>query len=141
MRIHTASTRIAASPDDIWAILTDAPRYPEWDPGAERIDGEIAPGKKVTACIKANPGRGFPAEVTEFVPGKRMTWSSGMPLGLFRGVRTFTLSPREDGTTEFTLKEVFSGPLLGLIGRSIPDLTPTFEAFVEGLKARAESER
>jgi len=44
-------------------------------------------------------------KVTEFVPGSRMTWSGGMPLGLFKGVRTFTLDPRPDGTA-FALEEV-----------------------------------
>jgi hypothetical protein len=37
------------------------------------------------------------------------------------------------------LREVFSGPLLALIGRSIPDMTTTFEQFAAGLKRRAEA--
>jgi hypothetical protein len=68
-----------------------------------------------------------------------MTWTGGMPLGLFKGERTFTLSPQNNGSVEFTVREVFSGLLLPLIGRSIPDLTATFEQFVAGLKRRAES--
>lgn len=62
-----------------------------------------------------------------------------MPLGLFKGERTFTLTPQSNGRVEFTLREVFSGLLLPLIGRSIPDLTSTFEQFVAGLKSRAEN--
>jgi hypothetical protein len=58
---------------------------------------------------------------------------------LFKGVRTFTLVPQSNGLTEFTLREVFSGPLLALIGRSIPDMTTTFEQFAAGLKRRAEA--
>ncbi len=46
---------------------------------------------------------------------------------------------RDDGATEFTVREVFSGPLLSLIGRSIPDMTTTFQEFAAGLKRRAES--
>jgi hypothetical protein len=61
-----------------------------------------------------------------------------MPLGLFKGERTFTLSPQSQGATKFTLREEFSGPLLALIGRSIPDMTSTFEQFAAGLKSRAE---
>ena len=34
-----------------------------------------------------------------------MTWSGGMPLGLFRGVRTFTLAPGTEGATRFTVRE------------------------------------
>ncbi len=67
-----------------------------------------------------------------------MTWSGGMPLGLFKGVRTFTLA-REAGATRFTMREVYSGPLAPLIGRSIPDLGPSFTQVANGLKARAET--
>jgi hypothetical protein len=138
MKVYQASTTIAATPEAIWAILTNAAGYPEWDPGVERIEGRIAPGEKITAYTKISPGRAFPVTVTEFEPGHKMAWASGMPLGLFKGERTFTLSPRANGVTDFTLREEFSGLLLGLIGRSIPDMTTTFEQFAAGLKRRAE---
>jgi hypothetical protein len=138
MKVFSTRTIINASPERIWAILTDAAAYPEWDPGMERLEGRIAAGEKVKAFTKLQPGRAFPAKVTEFVPGRSMKWTGGMPLGLFKGERTFTLEPRGDGTTEFALREAFSGPLLGIFGRSIPDLTPSFEQFAAGLKRRAE---
>jgi hypothetical protein len=138
MKAYQATTTIAAAPDAIWALLTNAAGYPEWDPGVDRIEGRIAPGEKITAYTKLSPGRAFPVTVTEFEPGRRMTWASGLPLGLFKGQRTFTLLPKGDGVTEFTLREEFSGPLLALIGRTIPDLTSTFEQFAAGLKGRAE---
>jgi len=87
---------------------------------------------------RANPGRAFPVKVTDFTPGQRMTWSGGMPLGLFKGVRTFTLAPGSDGTTRFTMREEYTGPLLPLIWRSMPDLGPSFRQFADGLKERAE---
>lgn len=135
---YSASTTINASPDSIWGILTDAPGYPKWDPGIDRIEGTIAPGNSIKAFTKRDPKRAFPAKVSDFVPGRKMTWSGGMPLGLFRGVRTFTLTPQTDGSVEFTLREVYSGPLLPLFARSIPNLTRTFEDFAAGLKAFAE---
>jgi len=62
-----------------------------------------------------------------------------MPLGLFKGVRTMTLTAQGDGHTAFEMQEVFSGPMLGVMSRSMPDLGPSFEQFAAGLKARAES--
>ncbi len=138
MKTHDVSRTINATPDAIWAILADAPSWPEWDPGLDRIEGRIAPGEKIKVITKLNPDRTFPVEVTEFDPGRSMTWSGGMPLGLFKGVRTFTLTPREGGATDFRMREEFSGPLLPLIGRSMPDLQPAFEQFADGLKQRAE---
>lgn len=139
MKEFSATARIKAAPKTIWSILTDAGKYPEWDPTADRIEGRIALGESIKAFTKLSPGRAFPVKVTEFVPAQKMTWQGGMPLGLFKGVRTFTLTPQNNGTVEFTVREVFSGPLLPLIGRSIPDMTEPFQQFVGGLKQRAES--
>ncbi len=135
---YDAATTIKASPDRIWALLTDAPNYPGWNPSVERIEGRIAPGETIKVIVKVNPGRAFPVKVTEFQPGRRMVWSGGMPLGLFKGERTYVLTPDGDGSTRFTMREEYTGPLLPLIWKSIPDLGPSFEQFASGLKAGAE---
>ena len=54
-------------------------------------------------------------------------------------IRTYSLTPQADGTTRFTMREEYTGPLLGMIWKSIPDLGPSFQQFADGLKARAES--
>jgi hypothetical protein len=138
MKAYDATSTIEAAPDDIWAILTDAPGYTRWDSGVERVEGRIAPGERIKVVSEASPGRAFPVKVTEFTPGRRMTWTGGMPLGLFKGVRTFTLTPQGDGVTRFVMREEYSGPLLPMIWRSMPDLGPSFERFASGLKRRAE---
>lgn len=136
MKFYEAEADIDADPATIWAVLTDAAEYARWDSGVERVDGTIAPGQTITVRSKAAPGRAFPVKVTAFEPGRRMVWSGGMPLGLFKGVRTFTLEPR--GTrTHFRVREEYTGPLLGLMWRSMPDLGPSFRQFATGLKARA----
>ena len=139
MKAFTATANIKAPAATVWAIITDAANYPKWDPGVLRIEGKIAPGEKVTAYTKLSPERAFPATVSEFVPHQRMVWSGGMPLGLFKGVRTFTLAPKGDGSLDFTLREEFSGPLLPLLAGSLPDMTQTFQDFVAGLKSHAEA--
>ncbi|MFN8547082.1 MAG: hypothetical protein U0527_03705 [Candidatus Eisenbacteria bacterium] len=67
-----------------------------------------------------------------------MVWLGGMPFGLFKGERTYTLAPHDDGQTEFAMVERFSGPMSRRIETSIPDLQPTFEEFARCLKQRAE---
>jgi hypothetical protein len=138
MKRFSASTTIQAEPSRVWALLTDAPRYPDWNPAVDRIEGRIAPGETINVHVPVSPGRTFPVTVTGFVPNQRMEWSGGLPAGLFKGVRTFTLSPAADGGTRFTMEEVYSGPLLPLFGRSIPDLSGAFEQFAQGLRSRAE---
>jgi hypothetical protein len=138
MKSFQASTEIKAAADRIWTLLTDAPNYTRWNPSVERIEGRIAPGETIKVFVKVNPGRAFPVKVTEFQPGKRMVWSGGMPLGLFKGVRTYTLTPAGDGATRFDMREEYTGPMLPMIWGSIPDLGPSFQEFAAGLKAGAE---
>jgi hypothetical protein len=137
MKAYDATSTIEAAPATIWAILTDAPAYGQWDSGVIRVDGRIAPGERLKLVSEANPKRTFSLKVTDFRPGERMTWEGGTPLGLFRGVRTFTLSP-QGGATRFTVREQYTGPLLPMIWRSMPDLGPSFQKFATGLKRRAE---
>jgi hypothetical protein len=137
MRHYESTALIQVPPEAIWSVLTDAPGYADWDSGVVRVEGTIAPQETIKVVSEANPKRAFPVKVTEFAPGERMVWSGGMPLGLFKGVRTFRLQP-EDGATRFTMREEYSGPMLPLIWRSMPDLGPSFEQFASGLKARAE---
>jgi hypothetical protein len=138
MKSYDARTTIHATPERIWQLLTDAPGYPGWNSSVERVEGSIAPGETIKVFVKVNPGRAFPVKVVDFQPGKRMVWSGGMPLGLFKGERTYTLEPAGDGATRFTMREEYTGPLLGMIWKSIPDLGPSFEEFANGLKAAAE---
>ena len=79
--------------------------------GRAKVEGRIAPGEKIKVVSEANPGRAFPVKVAQFAPGQRMVWSGGMPLGLFKGVRTFTLTP-EGSATRFEMREEYTGPLL-----------------------------
>jgi len=138
MKEFEASTTIAAAPERVWEIITDGGSYPEFDPSCERVEGEIAVGNKIKVFSHLSPGRAFPVKVVEMDEARKMTWQGGMPLGLFKGVRTFTLSPRPDGGTDFRLHEVFSGPMLPLIAGSLPDMNEAFAGFCNGLKARAE---
>ena len=139
MRHYEASSVIQATPGRIWEVLTDAAGYQQWDSGVVRVEGRIAPGEKLKVVSEANPGRSFPVKVTGFSPNKRMEWSGGMPLGLFRGVRTFTLTPEAEGSTRFALREEYTGPLLPLIWKSMPDLGPSFDRFARGLKRKTEA--
>jgi hypothetical protein len=139
MRFYEATATVSASPDRVWATLCDGGRWPEWDSGVDAVEGRIAPGEKLTIRSQAAPGRAFPVTVTCFEPPHRLQFSGGMPLGLFRGVRTYDITPAPDAGTAFRVREEYTGPLLGLIWRTMPDLGPSFSRFARGLKSRVES--
>ena len=139
MKYYEARSNIKASPQKVWQVLTAGEKYATWDSGIERFEGKIAPGATVKLYVKVNPGRAFPLKVTELTANQRMVFSGGMPLGLFKGVRTYTLDPDVSGGTNFHMREEYTGPLLGMIWGSIPDLGPSFQQFADGLKKQAET--
>lgn len=140
MRSYQVTRTIAAGPGRIWALLTDAASYPKWNSAVDRVEGTIKMGETIKVHVPVNPGRAFPVKVTTLEPPRRMVWTGGMPLGLFKGERTYKLEPR-GGVTEFSMQEVYTGPLAGMMFRQIPDLSGAFEDFAESLKQAAEKQQ
>lgn len=137
MLAFEASTVINAPAEKIWEVLTDVQNFPEWEPNITKVEGQAGLGQKITVHTKFSE-RAFPVTVSEFTPHSRMVWSSGMPLGLFKGARTFTLKP-VDGGIQVKTREEFQGLLLPLFKGQIGDLQPTFDAFANALKNKVES--
>ena len=138
MESYEVSRTINARPETVWKYLTDTGGYTTWDSGVERVEGSIAPGSKIKVFSKISPGRAFPVKVTELTAPAKMTWTGGMPFGLFKGVRTFILTRESEVVTRFDMREEFTGPLLSMIWKSMPDLTSSFEQFATGLKEKSE---
>lgn len=137
MKRFSASAKIKAPPNVVWQVLTDVSSYPAWDPSMDHIEGRLALGETVKFFTKLS-SRAFPVKVTAFEPNRKLVLTGGMPLGLFKSERTHTLTPGDDGETTFKTEEIFSGLLLPIFGKNLPDLTENFRTFVAGLKMQAE---
>jgi hypothetical protein len=131
------NTTIHATPDRIWALLTDAAGFPRWNSTVTSIEGRIAEGQRLKLRVPYARERVFKPRVSNVQPGRSMTWSDGMA-PMFKGVRTFTLTPNGDGSTEFSMREELSGLMLPMIRGSLPDFAPVFEKYAEDLKRAAE---
>lgn len=127
---------VHASPETIWAILKDAARYASWNSTVTSLEGDIRTGQTLKLRATLDPKRTFSPKVTK-LDENEMVWSDGFA-PMFRGVRTFTLVPKANGVTEFAMEEVFSGAMLPLIKKTLPDFAPAFEAFARDLKRAAE---
>lgn len=138
MKSFTVTTIINRPPDTIWSVLTDAAGYSDWAEGTHRLEGQIVDGGVLKLFTASKQKQPMTLRVTKFIAPQTFTISGGLPFGLFRGNRTVTLTPQPDGTTEFNMCEVFTGLLEPLLGRMIPDLTPSFKAYAAGLKNKCE---
>jgi hypothetical protein len=128
---------IQASADRIWTLLTDAEGFPRWNSTVTSIGGKIALGQSLELKVPAAPARTFRPKVTSFEPRQSMVWAEGMA-PMFKGVRTFTLAPKGDGSTDFSMNEVLSGLMLPMARGSLPDFAPVFETYAADLKRECE---
>ena len=129
---------IAATPERIWQLLTNADDMVRWNSTLTSMAGTIAPGGTVRMEVPEAPGRVFEITVTTFTPPREMLWVQGNPI-FFRGERTYRLTPTSSDTTQFEMTEVFSGVALPMAASRLPDFKPIFERYAADLRAEAES--
>jgi hypothetical protein len=138
VRSYEAAIRIQAGAEQVWAVLVDVGAWRDWPSGLDRVEGTVRIGERLTVVATGTRRRPLQVTVIELRPGEVMRWRSGLPLGLSVAERTYRLDPQTDGSTEFTLREEYTGPLAPVMMRTVPDLTPAFRVFVAGLKQRVE---
>jgi len=129
---------IAATPETIWQLLTDADDMLRWNSTLTSMAGTIGLGGTVRMEVPEAPGQVFEIQVTTFTPPLEMVWTQGNPI-FFRGERTYRLTPRSAGSTTFEMIEIFSGLALPMAAWRLPDFAPIFERYAADLKAAAES--
>ena len=134
---YAISINVQAKPSRIWAMLTNAQDFPRWNSTIQSIEGQIGLGQKIKLRATIAPERTFNLTVREFAQEQRMVWNDGMA-PMFTGVRSFTLTPKPDGSTDFWMSEVFSGLMLPMIAGSLPNFAPVFEQYARDLKLEAE---
>jgi hypothetical protein len=125
----------------VWAVLTDFPKMPLWNPFITAIAGRPAAGERLTVTIRP-PGKSaltFKPTVLKVSPERELRWLGHFIVtGLFDGEHYFLLDPLGDRRTRLTQGESFSGLLVGFL-RDALDATETgFNNMNAALKQQAE---
>jgi len=135
---------IRATPARIWAILTDFPRYPEWNPFIRTIEGPCIEGAGITADLRPPGGFGMTINpvIRTVVPERELRWIGHLFVrGLFDGEHVFEILKRDGESCLFVQHEFFFGLLLPLLENSLKNgTTRGFDEMNRALKARAEQE-
>lgn len=134
---YAVGINVKAQPSKVWSLLTNAKDFPRWNSTVKNIDGNISLGEKIQLRATIAPERIFKLRVSEFMPNQKMVWRDGAA-PMFQGVRTYALNAKNDGSTDFLMEEIFSGLMLPMIIKSLPDFGPTFEHYAADLKHEAE---
>jgi uncharacterized protein YndB with AHSA1/START domain len=128
---------VQAAAEIVWRLLTDAEGFPRWNSTVTGIEGQIRDGERLRLHVPGTK-RTFTPKVSGVVRARRMTWSDGFN-PVFKGVRIFVLEPRDSDSTDFLMREHFSGLAFALTKGMMPDFRPIFQAYAHDLKRAAET--
>ena len=135
---------IDAAPADVWAVLCDVGRWPEWYPDVSRATGTIRVGSQVALA------RVFPSGRTVITRLRVVAVKPGVELRMRSAAgaeSSFTLNPIDsDARTQVVNSSNIPGPLMWLAGllaaladRNLAEYARArMDAVNEGLKYRAE---
>ncbi|GAD21429.1 SRPBCC domain-containing protein [Acidovorax sp. MR-S7] len=146
MPTHRIATEIGtrASPAQVWSVLTDFARYPQWNPFIREAEGEPLPGSRLKIRIQPpgqDGGMVFRPRVLRVEPEREFAWLGHLIVpGLFDGEHYFHIDPLPGGGCRVRQSENFSGLLVPLFRKSLDGGTRQgFEAMNAAWVARAES--
>jgi hypothetical protein len=144
MKEIQSEIEIQATPDQVWQILTDLDKYPEWHPYATAV-GKVAVGEKVDLALKPaslkTKGMVLHCKVTKVVVNRELRWKYFVGAAmLFSGEHIFAIEPIDASHVRFIDREVFNGLLIPLQANDIDINTRSdFIAMDQALKTRAET--
>ena len=131
-----AVTDIDATPLEVWAVLTDFDRHPDWNPFIRAITGECEVGARLRVTIAPPGGRAMTLRpvVLAADPAGELRWRGRLLLPrVFDGEHSFRLEPLGDGRTRFTQSEVFRGVLVPFTSGVLAKTGAGFEAMNRAL--------
>ncbi len=90
-----------ASPEQVWAVITDFESYETWNPWILRANGPVEVGERVDIEVRlGDDTRTMWHRVVELTPPRRFCWRDGGATTAFvTGLRCRELSPADGGGT------------------------------------------
>ena len=134
-----ASIEIQATPQQVWAVLTDNAAYPEWNPFIISSSGKIQAGATLTNVMHDATGNTtFTPTVLVAEPGHELRWVGRFPPGgIFTGEHTFTITQVRPGVVLLTQREDFTGIAVPFYEHWLhADTLPMFKAMDDALAQR-----
>jgi len=133
---------IDASPGKAWAVLTDLPAWPDWNPFIRYARGTLEKGNFIDVLVQApgaKPIKGK-GKVLVLDPPHEMVWMATVGGSwIFRGEHHFALEPLPGGKVCFVQSEYFSGMLAPFLhGKVNRETKPGFVEMNAALKQRVE---
>ena len=122
---RTRSQRVASQAADVWAVVSDLRRWPEWAASIGSVDApeRLTPGSSARYLPAARwaaelHGRTAPPlRVVEVEPGRRLVVEQPNPVGAMRV--EWTVEPAGDRACTVTQRVACTGPLSPFVVRGV----------------------
>jgi hypothetical protein len=143
MALHlTTKIDIDAAPEAVWAVLSDLPSYPSWNPFIREASGTLAAGERLEVSLQPERGRAmrFRPTVVTAEANRELRWLGRLVApGVFDGEHRFAIEPTAAGS-RLVQEERFTGLLVPFLARGLRRGTlPGFERMNEAVKERVEA--
>jgi hypothetical protein len=132
---------IDAPPSVVWEVLTDLPRYGDWNPFVVECRSTLVPGDPIDLRVKL---RGAPRDqrewMTEMVPGKHFAYRmKPFPLSALQSRRSHDLEPLPGNRTRYHSHMRLAGWLTPVVRALLGStLRRGFSEMSEAVRSRAE---
>ena len=145
MKEYNNEVDIHASAEQVWQLLTDFARFPQWNPFIQRVSGEPKTGARLEVTIQPSGASRTTSRPTvlKAEPNHELRWMERSLLpGLLDVEHIFTVEPLGADRVRFTQREIRTGLLVPLrAGRWNTDTRRGLKEMNQALKARAEQPR
>jgi len=133
---------IAAPAREVWGILTDFPRYQEWNPFITELKTDGVVGGPLRLLLSLPEGRDYrlKSRLLRMEEDFELRFRTHLLFpGLFDGEHFLRVISLDAQRTRFVQGENFSGVLLRFSGRTLTQVARGFDYMNEALKRRAEA--
>ncbi len=133
---------IEATKQQVWDVLTDFDRMPEWSSSFQGMKGEFREGGKATSYFKPLMGKKnmeFEHTIIDFKEGESFGWSDPFMLGM-KDHHVYKLESMDNGNTLFIQTDGVEGGATPFMGKLVTNnMEKMYSKFNQELKDRVES--
>lgn len=137
------AVEIKASAAQVWAVLTNFPAYPIWNPFIYPVKGDLQVGNKMEITI--HPGARsitYEATVVAARPDRELAWfARSLSPGVFDTTLRFTIEPIQANRVRLVARETHRGFASILEATLVKDVQSGLDAMTKAARNRVELER
>jgi len=135
---HEVITQITikSSPAEVWSMLTDLEKYPDWHPYIKKIEGKLDKKTKIKVTYKKNDTQegAFPAYIIDNEVNKKLSWGGSLGF-IFRAKHYYIIEAVGADSVKLIQGEFWRGIFGGMYGKKIyVDTAHKFELMNKKMK-------